>query len=1010
MILFYLLVSVMPMIRHPLWSDLIGDITVIKYLGFVCAAYAVVYLGARGSAPNFLASAQARWFLALSALATVSYVLWAVPQPFEISPLMSYVSFLLFFFVTMVVVDSMDRFRWSMLVAIGSVAYASLHVLREWQKYGGMSFGYRPGWITGDPNYFSVSALLCLPLTFYMLRSKQARWERLFCQISLVLTIASLTLAGSRGAFLGLTAAAGFVVWKSEHRKRTLGYALAILVPLMVVTPSSPLDRLLNPTNSDIHSSDTRQFLWAAGVKMIEAYPITGIGLGNFKPFVDRFASPDLQGNFIAHNTYVEVTAEMGFPGILLFLAVIASTFLSLGRVIKATDKSSLPHQASLGMQAGLCAFLVCAFFVSAEYQKLFWLLVFLSAALNALVPTLAAAASPAVPPKRSRVAAGRVIAIAALALALGVAAPSIARAQQTAEPRLDTYGGLPVRVSEPTGVFHVKKIGTRWIFVTPEGNAFWLRGVYAVGWGDGGTVAYESYKTKYNSDQIAYATHALRRIKSWGFNAIGPYSSAYANPVPASLRKTGNPEPLPFVHALNASWYGSIHEPKTKASRWHLAPSPFKTLLVGAVDPAVYKGWPGHTPDVFDPNFEAFVRGIAADLRTESRQTGLSGWDPKRNTWVTTSGGLPHPVLSTTPWLLGTTPDDVDYVFGFGPGPEVPGYRGVIHPHIGWIVAVTRPTQTSNAFVGSAFGLKQTVEYADPTVHAKRAWRDYLERKYSTIQKLNAAWGASYTTFDSDGGWPQGRGVLDESGRNAWIGQDPERLSRTAPAVRADLDAFLELFADRYFKVVASAARAATPRHLVFSPAMLNGHKGLTRREILRAAGRHCDVIELNHNPDKPELIAITYAETGGKPMISWAAATAQPDSAFHAHQMEFGATAKTQEERATRYQEIVRRLVQGQAADGTHPMIGLLWWEYMDKWGEKANWGLVTPRGNPYDGKQAVRAESKDAWGYPTGGEDKDYGDFISGVRRVHLSLMNDLITELRSKATAAKKGGGS
>jgi hypothetical protein len=46
----------------------------------------------------------------------------------------------------------------------------------------------------------------------------------------------------------------------------------------------------------------------------------------------------------------------------------------------------------------------------------------------------------------------------------------------------------------------------------------------------------------------------------------------------------------------------------------------------------------------------------------------------------------------------------------------------------------------------------------------------------------------------------------------------------------------------------------------------------------------------------------------------------------------------------------------------------------------------------------------------GYPTGGEDKDYGDFVSGVRRVHISLMNDLIAELRAKATAAKKGAGS
>jgi hypothetical protein len=570
-------------------------------------------------------------------------------------------------------------------------------------------------------------------------------------------------------------------------------------------------------------------------------------------------------------------------------------------------------------------------------------------------------------------------------------------RANSQVAPDLDRFGGLPIRVTAATGYFHATKIGARWVFATPEGNAFWLRGVYAVGWGDGGQVASQTFETRFNRDQMAFATRAVRRLKAWGFNAIGPYSSPYAMPVPTNLRKDGNPEPIPFIRALNASWYGSTHEPNTKAARWRLAPAPFKTLLVGAVDTAVYKGWPGHTPDVFDPNFATFVRGLAADRRTLSRSTNVTGWSPGRKTWVTTSGGLPHPVLSVTPWMLGTTPDDVDYVFGFGPGPEVPGLRGVIHPHIGWIVAVTRPEQRSNTAVGTAFGLRQTVQYDDPVVYAKRAWRDHLIAKYRTIEALNAAWGSTYTTFSSDGGWPTGRGLLDESGRSPWIGSDPERLSRTAPAVRDDLDAFLEVFADRYFTIVTSAARAAAPNHLVFSPAMLNGHKGLTRRRILRAAGRYCDVIEVNQNPDKPELIGITYAETGGRPMVSWVAHAANPDSAFHAYRSPFGPSLPTQAERASRYQRTLDLFLNTRAADGSHPLIGLIWWEYMDKWGEKSNWGLVTPRDNAYDGKEAVRATSRDSWGYTTGGEDADYGDFLSGVtaanRAVDIKVRDDM-----------------
>jgi hypothetical protein len=342
-----------------------------------------------------------------------------------------------------------------------------------------------------------------------------------------------------------------------------------------------------------------------------------------------------------------------------------------------------------------------------------------------------------------------------------------------------------------------------------------------------------------------------------------------------------------------------------------------------------------------------------------------------------------------------------VDYVFGFGPGPEMPGLRGVIHPHIGWIVAVTRPEQTTNPHVGTAFGLKQTVSYDDPVVYAKRAWRDYLQRKYGSVASLNTAWGSTYTTFDSDGGWPEGRGVLDESGRHAWIGNDPERLGNTSAAVRADLDAFLGLYADRYFATVVAAARAAAPRHLVFSPAMLNGHKGLTRREILRAAGKHCDVIELNHNPVRPELLVATHKETGGRPMMSWMGVTANPDSAMYGQEFALGTTLRNQTERAARYARDVQGMVEARMDDGSHAVIGMLWWEYMDKWGEKANWGLVTPRNNAYDGRQAVRAAGRDDWGYVTGGEDRDYGDFISEVRRVNASIDARLTSELRAAA---------
>jgi O-antigen ligase len=101
-----------------------------------------------------------------------------------------------------------------------------------------------------------------------------------------------------------------------------------------------------------------------------------------------RFA--DLGELHIAHNTYVSVMAEMGLPGIVLFLAAAAATFVSLERVRRTARATpgSLVAEAAEALQVGLVAFLAAAFFVSAETHRLFWLVVFVSMVLPQLVRT----------------------------------------------------------------------------------------------------------------------------------------------------------------------------------------------------------------------------------------------------------------------------------------------------------------------------------------------------------------------------------------------------------------------------------------------------------------------------------------------------------------------------------------------------------------------------------------------------------------------------------------------
>ena len=311
---------------------------------------------------------------------------------------MSFASLLALLFVTLTVVDSLQRLRWVLLMAIGSVGYASLHLIREWQKYGGMAAGYRPGWVVGDPNYYSISALLCIPIAIYLLRTKQPTWERFFCLGAVIVTVIALTLAASRGGLVGM--AIGLLVMALHTRRRLtmLVIALVVTLPLMVVAPSSPLPRIVSPNQHDVYAAQHRADLAWAGLRMFQSHLLTGIGPGNFKPLLGRFA--DLDEHHVAHNTFIEVMAETGVPGILLFLATIVATYASLERIRGARETTpELVTRTAEALEVGLTAFLAAGFFVSAEAHRLFWLIVFLSAALVPLAAAATPSASPSAPP-----------------------------------------------------------------------------------------------------------------------------------------------------------------------------------------------------------------------------------------------------------------------------------------------------------------------------------------------------------------------------------------------------------------------------------------------------------------------------------------------------------------------------------------------------------------------------------------------------------------------------------
>jgi O-antigen ligase len=388
MIILYILVLSLPFVDHGLFGREIAGLTLEKIIGAACFLYALAYLPRRRTLPVLFSSGQAKAFGMYVALAITSYVITAETITFgEFVGI--FLSQFLFFITVMILVDSRERLQNVVLVLIASIGFVSLYLIKEWIAnapiYG---YAYRPGWVAGDPNMFSASALIVLPLMLHPSTIAPRAWQRVGVIACLTVTGIAFLLAASRGGFLGLICMFLWQLRNARQRIIAIGVCVLILFACLAL-PHSPLDRILKPTASDVESSNIRLQLWSVSGKIFADHPIFGVGLWNFPKYMHRYLPPGVDLEFVVpHNTFLEAAVELGAVGLAVFVAVLVLSMYSLGIMHRAAAVVGDAYFAALtnALSGGLVGFAVSAMFLSAKHAKLFWFAVFLSACLPPLV------------------------------------------------------------------------------------------------------------------------------------------------------------------------------------------------------------------------------------------------------------------------------------------------------------------------------------------------------------------------------------------------------------------------------------------------------------------------------------------------------------------------------------------------------------------------------------------------------------------------------------------------
>lgn len=323
---------------------------------------------------------RTRLMVVLGVLISVSYALARDHDETTNRYFAEYIKIILVALFTTGQIDTPERFRtiiWTIALCLGffGIKGGVLGVLG-----GGRQILRGPGGMLEDNNDFALALVMNVPLLWYLGIAEVGKpWIKKATRIGVFLTIITIVLTHSRGAFLALSATALWIAWRSGHLFRA-GLGLAAAVGLFFLfAPADVLERLSTIGDTQESSTNARLVAWAAAFRMIDRFPVFGVGMRNFQTSYLEFSGVDpgtTTKTYVAHNSYLQIWAESGTPAFVLYLVLLLSVFVACRKVVRIgrsrPDLQWCMHYGRM-MEATTIGFMVGAFFLNRGHFDLIY-------------------------------------------------------------------------------------------------------------------------------------------------------------------------------------------------------------------------------------------------------------------------------------------------------------------------------------------------------------------------------------------------------------------------------------------------------------------------------------------------------------------------------------------------------------------------------------------------------------------------------------------------------------
>lgn len=239
--------------------------------------------------------------------------------------------------------------------------------------------------ILTSPNIMGSLMTLASPICVSLALIEKKKTRKFVFVFLALMMISSLVFTFSRGAWIGFAGAVGIYVLIKDKRLIVPSIIFAVLIVVCVPSVGNRITYMLSPEYIESSLRGGRLVRWIKGLKLLETYPVFGVGLGEFGGAVamnhDKklLIGIEVVKTFYMDNYYLKTAVETGIVGLSAFVMLMYRVFVCSIRTINITVDKNF-KELETGILAGLFGVIIHNWvenvFEVPMMTSCFWLLV----------------------------------------------------------------------------------------------------------------------------------------------------------------------------------------------------------------------------------------------------------------------------------------------------------------------------------------------------------------------------------------------------------------------------------------------------------------------------------------------------------------------------------------------------------------------------------------------------------------------------------------------------------